>query len=102
MEYKVEKAGPKGEMFIDGELKFGDHGIVDAVTTVLDDDTITELVLNLSNLAKLDSYGIGILLKADQLALDRNKKMSVRGANGSVADVFAMFNLGEALTIVED
>ena len=88
-------------MHIVGDLKFGDHKIIDTVTSLFEDDTVEQLVLNLSGMAKLDSYGIGILLKANKLAEERGKSMAVCGLSGGVAEIFAIFNLSEALTVLE-
>lgn len=102
MDYKIKTTDHRSEMYFEGELKFGDHQIVDTLTTVLDDDKTNELVINLSLLNKLDSYGIGILLTANELANERGKTMAVRGATESITQIFEKFNLSEELTVLED
>ena len=101
MEYRLETSDKTCELFILGDLKFGDHKIVDVVTSVLDDDAVDQLVLNMSELDKLDSYGIGILLKSNQLAADRGKSLALRNINDSISEIFTMFNLREELTVLD-
>lgn len=102
MEFNIEESGTTRNVAIHGALKFGDHKIIDAITQVLDEETVEHLVVDLAGLSKLDSYGIGVLLKCDQLSKDRNKSMTVCNVNGTIADLFAMFKLGETLTVADN
>ncbi|NQV98189.1 MAG: STAS domain-containing protein [Rhodospirillales bacterium] len=101
MEYTIESSGKTREIHLVGDLKFGDDQFVDALTALLDEAAVDRLVIDLSRLVKLDSYGIGILLKAQQLAVERHKSMAVRGVGGSIAELFATFRLAETLTVID-
>ena len=101
LEFNIEGSGETRNVTIRGALKFGDHKIIDAITEVLDEETVEHLNMDLAELSKLDSYGIGVLLKCDQLSKDRNKSMTVCNVDGNIAELFGMFKLDETLTVIK-
>ncbi len=100
LDYNIEESDNTRIVYINGSLKFGDHAIVDAVSAALQETGVAELIVDLDALSKLDSYGIGVLLKIDQLAKDSNIPMAVRNVHGTVAEIFSMFQLNEELNVI--
>ncbi len=99
MPYKIKKSGQTRIFALSGDLKFGDHQIIETLTETLDKDAVRRLVIDLGQVEKLDSYGIGVLLKCDQLARDRAKPLVIRGVSGAIAKTLQMFKLDETLTV---
>jgi len=55
------------------------------------------IVIDLSRVTFIDAYGIGLIVRARQSAIERGATLGVSGVEGGVAHVFALAGLGELI-----
>ena len=86
------------------------HGDLDIDTLAAAQDEVTAaegqapptLVLDLSQLGYVDSSGVRLVLLAQQLAEDANRRLGVRLGHGPTRRVFDMLGITDRLDVLDD
>ncbi len=102
MEISVVHSAETVRFSLHGTMSFRDKDnftpILDAVT----DKVRRDVVVDLSQLDHVDSFGIGLLLLAHEQATGNNRSFTLLNPKGSVARVFELANLDAVLNLRKD
>lgn len=85
-----------------GALSFRDKDIFAPILDAVADKTGLDVVLDLSSLDHVDSFGIGLLLLANEQAAAHGRGFSLVNPQGAVARVFEMADLDAVLNLRRD
>jgi len=87
-------------VYMRGELDFGTAPILNnTLGQVIENNSIERLTLDMTEVTFLDSEGIKVLLKAHKQVSEQNGKMSIRGCNPFVMNVFEVLGLQQYMEI---
>jgi len=100
VEYTIEGEGNSRTIRATGPLKFGDHPIAPAISELFQLKAVNEIVLDLTDLEAIDSYGLGVLIKINQAADEAGKSFKVSGVRGRIRETFDIFKLDRQLTVI--
>lgn len=84
---------------IRGELDFGTAPVLNNMLDQVIEDDVKCLTLDMTEVTFLDSEGVKILLKAFKQISEQNGRMSVRGCNPFIMNVFEILGLRQYMEI---
>ncbi|MCA1906896.1 MAG: STAS domain-containing protein [Magnetospirillum sp.] len=85
-----------------GSLSFRDKDTFAPILDAVADKANLDVVLDLSSLDHVDSFGIGLLLLANEQAAAHGRRFSLVNPQGAVARVFEMADLDAVLNLRRD
>jgi len=100
VEYTIEGDGESRTIQAKGALKFGDHPIVPSISELIQLKAVNEIVLDLTDLEGIDSFGLGVLIKINQAAGTDGKSFKISGVRGRIRETFDIFKLDRQLTVI--
>jgi len=100
MEFHIEQQEDKSVVIIDKSNIVGPEagGIQNAVLDLVEKDA-KSIVLDLSKVAYISSYGIGMLIYAHTTCTKRNIKFQVVGVNEKVLEILRIVHLDKIFDI---
>lgn len=99
MEFEARQSPKLIEVRMTGRLEFTDHDRLPDIVALLDEPGLETFVLDLSDLAFIDSAGLGMLLILQEEAETRNVRLVVRGPRDDVRRSLDLARIGEIITI---
>ncbi|MCW2238005.1 STAS domain-containing protein [Azospirillum canadense] len=99
MEFEARHSPQLIEVRMTGRLEFTDHDSLPDIVALLDRPGLEQFMLDLSDLAFIDSAGLGMLLILQEEAEQRNAKLVVRGPRDDVRRSLDLARIGDILTI---
>ena len=100
MDIKVTTAGSVATIQMNGRFDFGAHRpFKDAYDPLLQQDAITSLEINLSDVAYMDSSALGMLLLLHERAEASGKEVVLCQPNSTVSQILDIANFGKLFTI---
>jgi len=97
-DFSVEIADARKEgakvVHLNGELdETSIEGLREKLDSLMDDKSVTELILDLTNLEFINSKGIGYLVSIHTHLAKNGRSMKLAGANEAVMDVISLVGL---------
>jgi anti-anti-sigma factor len=100
MDIKQTKQGSHGVVSLGGRFDFNAHReFKEAYTTLLADDAVQSVEVNLSKLDYMDSSALGMLLMLRERAETARKKISLSSPNPTVTKILDIANFSKLFTI---
>lgn len=97
MKYAITDKSPNSVVAFSGEMGFQDFEIFRRFLDELDHLSIKSIVADLSELTKIDSAGVGMLLVLQETAEEKGFQVSIKGSEGEVQEVFEVCRLHEMI-----
>ncbi|MDO8210485.1 STAS domain-containing protein [Conexibacter sp. CPCC 206217] len=102
LELTTETDGTTVRLALEGELDIASAGQVERELTQIERDAPPTLVLDLRNLAFMDSTGLRIVVAADARAREQSRRFVVVRGPDAVQRIFHMTRLDERLDMVDE
>lgn len=99
MEFEARQNPEVIEVRLTGRMEFTDHDRLPDIVALLDRPGAGRVVLDVSDLAFIDSAGLGMLLILQEEAEQRNKTLVVRGPRDDVLRSLDLARIGEIVAI---
>ncbi len=99
MDYRIEQDDIEARIYLSGRLTFNDHGKVRTMIQEMVQSRANRQILVINGLEFVDSSGLGMILVAREEVTQRDKKLSLRGAQGQVKRVLTVAQLGKVIDI---
>lgn len=99
MQFEQRSTPEMVEVRLKGRLEFTDHDRLHDLLRVMEDARARPFVVDLSELAFIDSAGLGMLLILQEESESRNIRMFVRGAGGDVRHSIELARINEIITL---
>ncbi|MBP2298248.1 STAS domain-containing protein [Azospirillum picis] len=99
MEFKKTATAEATELSLSGRLEFTDHDALRDIIGIVEQSGGKRFVLNLADLAFIDSAGLGMLLILQEEVESHGGALAVRGAAGDVKRSIDLARIGEIITI---
>lgn len=96
---EVDRADGAGVLKLHGELDLASSVLLTEELEKL--STVEFVIIDLSDVAFIDSSGIGVLVKAHQAAVEEGKRFALVNGTGQVAQMLELTGLAEQLTVVD-
>ena len=101
LKIRVRRDGQRWVAELSGELDFGTSERLRAELLDLIDDGARTLVIDMSDLAVIDSTGLGVLVGVLKRVLQHGGKLSLRAPRPAARKVFDITGLDRVFTIVD-
>lgn len=102
MDITTTRSAGSLRFLLKGSLSFRDKDTFAPILDAVADKANVDVVLDLSNLDHVDSFGIGLLLLANEQAVAHGRRFSLVNPQGAVARVFEMADLDAVLNLRRD
>jgi len=89
-------------LVLHGDLDLGTLTVAQDEVAVAEGQAPPVLVLDLSQLAYVDSSGVRLVLLAQQLAEDANRRLGVRLGHGPTRRIFDMLGITGRIEVLDD
>lgn len=99
MDFSTRSVADGIEVRLNGRLEFTDHDRLRDIVALLDQGHSRRFVVDLSDLAFIDSAGLGMLLILQEETDQRNIKFIVRSPKNEVKRSLELAKIGEIITI---
>ncbi|NQV98987.1 MAG: STAS domain-containing protein [Rhodospirillales bacterium] len=99
MEFFSHEEGQSRVFSLKGRLEFGDFPDSSQVLDALEDNDISQVVIDLTDLEFMDSAGVGLLIGFNKSAAEKDKTIVLRGASGGVGELLELFQLASVFDI---
>lgn len=98
MDYKAQSEAGIMQVALSGQLTFADNLKFRHVLDLLDDETLSAMIMDFSSLDFIDSAGLGMLLLLRDECQARNVTLTISGAHGQVHKIFAISKFDQIFT----
>lgn len=102
LDLTTETNGTTVRLALQGELDIASAGAVEQELARIELDPPPTIVLDLSELAFMDSTGLRIIVAADARAREHGRKLVIVRGPDAVQRIFRMTRIDERLDIVDD
>lgn len=102
LELTTQTEGPTVRLALTGELDIAGAGRVEQELERIERETPATLVLDLRELAFMDSTGLRVILAADERAREQSRRLVIVRGSETVQRIIEMTRLNERLEIVDD
>ncbi len=97
MEYRINENGSEREIMMEGSFGFEDNSVVERLVESLSQGG--NIVLNLSQLQKIDSAGLGMIVLIKDEVEAVGGSFAVRGATGQVHKMLEVSRFNQLMTV---
>lgn len=99
MDYTTERRDTESHLHINGTFTFSDNQKFREILSLLQDDSLNAVTLNIQNLQFIDSAALGMLLLLHDEAQKRDVHITLNGADGQIKKMLQLSNFDEIFTI---
>jgi HptB-dependent secretion and biofilm anti anti-sigma factor len=99
MEIYCHDEGTARVFSLKGRLEFGDFPDSSQVLEALETESISQVIIDLTELEFMDSAGVGLLIGFNKSVAEKGKTVVLRGASGAVAELLELFQLDTVFDI---
>jgi anti-anti-sigma factor len=99
MLYNIKSLGVKTDIELTGSFNFSDYNVFREIMKVLEEQEVKLCSFDLSQLEFIDSAGLGMLLIARDLLIQKNARLSLQGAHTQVKKMLDLGRLDSFFTI---
>jgi anti-anti-sigma factor len=71
------------------------------IKPLIEDNTVTDLLMNFENVTTIDSSGIGMIVQIYKLLSEKQKRLIITNLNDRCYDVFSLTRLNKILTLIK-
>ena len=99
MDYRVERAGNKSTLYMEGQITASDRKNLDLILREVFVSGVDEVVIDMTELAYIDSIGLGLLIVIRDQAETTSCKVCIVGMQGKVKEILEMASIDRLFEI---